>query len=287
MKTNRRNRFLPLIAMVLMIGASEARAQPDLVITQVLGPTDAATSESFVATVTIANQGADDADLFNSVTFAVYLSPDTASTIGPDDACVGYAFVDSGLLTAGGSATTDITLFADASVPTGAYYLAAKADSDCAGYSNYTESDETNNVLVGDPITLSPSTLQYDLTVDLGEVEGGAKRVAPGTYTRLDTYLTNLGPDTAPGRTPSRAAYYVRWYLSTDPVIDTGDIQIGSFSGSSLDAGETFRFWADVLVPLDIEKGFYYWGAIVDPTEILNETDETNNAAAGDRVNVR
>lgn len=287
MTTSRRVCLLPFLAMFLVVGISAANAQPDLVITQITGPTDAATSESFLATVTIANQGTSDADLFNTVSFAVYLSPDTSTTIDPDDVCVGWNFVDSALLPAGGSTTEDVILFADATVPTGGYYLVAQADMDCSGYSKYTESDETNNVLVGDAITLSPSTLQYDLTIDLGEVEGGAKRVRPGTYVRLDTYLTNLGPDTAPGRTPSKSAYLVAWYLSTDAVIDTDDIRIGSYSGNSLDAGETFRFWADVLVPLDIERGSYYWGAIVDYTEILNETDEGNNAAAGDPVNVR
>lgn len=276
-----------MAAIWMAAALSQAHAQPDLVITQLTGPTDAATSEEFVASVTMANQGTEDADLFNSVSFAVYLSQDAAASVDPNDVCVGWSFIDSSLLTAGGSATSNVTLFADATVPTGVYYLIAKADQDCQGYSKYTETDETNNVLVGDQITLSASTLQYDLTIALGGVEGGANRVAPGTYTRLDTYLTNLGPDTAPGRTPSKSAYLVAWYLSTDPVIDTSDIRIGSFSGNSLAPGETLRFWADVLVPLDIEKGFYYWGAIVDYTGILSETDETNNAATGDKVNVR
>lgn len=287
MTTKQRAQLISMFATLMVVGVSAANAQPDLIITELTGPTDAATSESFVATVTMANQGTSDADLFNTVSFAVYLSPDDVATIDADDVCVGWSFVDSSLLPAGGSATSDITLFADATVPTGVYYLAAKADSDCSGYSKYTESDETNNVLVGNQITLSPSTLQYDLTIALGEVEGGAKHLRPGTYTRLDTFLTNLGPDTAPGRTGSKSAYLVSWYLSSDTVIDTGDIQIGSYSGNSLEAGETFRFWADVLVPLDIENGFYYWGAIVDYTEILNETDESNNAATGDTVNIR
>lgn len=287
MKKERRVQLVSILAMFLLTGISAANAQPDLVITEVTGPTDAATSEAFVATVTMANQGTSDADLFNTVSFAVYLSPDDTAAIDTNDICVGWNFVNSALLPAGGSATTDIVLFADATVPTGMYYLVAKADSDCSGYSKYTESDETNNVLVGNQITLSPSTLQYDLTITLGEAEGGVKHVRPGTYLRLDTYLTNLGPDTAPGRTGSKGAYYVAWYLSSDTVIDTSDIQIGSYSGNSLEAGETFRFWADVLVPLGIENGFYYWGAIVDYTEILNETDETNNSATGEAVNIR
>jgi len=275
------------LAILLITGVSTATAEPDLVITAVTGPTAAATSESFVATVTIANQGTSDADLFSYVNFAVYLSLDADPTPGAGDACVGYASVDSALLTAGGSATEDVILFADATVPLGNYYLVAKADSNCQGYSGYSESDETNNGLVGDQMALNASTLQYDLTIDLGGAEGDPHHVSPGTYLRLDTFLTNLGPDTAPGRTPSKSAYLVAWYLSTDQVIDTSDVQIGSYSGNSLEAGETLRFWADVLVPLGLEGGKYYWGAIVDYTEILNETDEGNNATTGDNIVIR
>jgi hypothetical protein len=278
------------IAMILMMaGVPMANAAPDLVITQVTGPADAVTSESFTATVTMANQGTSDANTFAYVNYAVYLSTDSNATIDANDVCVGYASMDSALLTAGSSATGNVTLFADATVPNGMYYLVANADSNCDGYSNYAESDETNNVLVGSPISLNPSTAQVDLTIALGGVEyvGGGKRVPPGTYLRLDTYLTNLGSDASPGRTPSKPAYLVSWYLSPDTTITTDDIQIGSYSGNSLAAGETFRFWADVLVPLVIQRGFYYWGAIVDYTEILNETDETNNATTGNLVNIR
>jgi len=275
------------VAVLMVAGISAAHAQPDLVITQLTGPANAATSEAFVATVTIANQGSSDADLFNSVSYAVYLSPDQSATIDANDTCVGWSFVDSALLTAGSSTTADIALFADASVPTGNYYLVAVADMDCQGYSKYAESNENNNVLVGDPITLSSSTLQYDLTIVLDGVEGGLKKMSPGDYGRLDTYLTNLGPDTAPGRTGSKSAYLVAWYLSTDTTIDTSDIRIGSYSGNSLDADETFRFWADFMIPVGTPNGFYYFGAIVDYTEILNETDETNNVALGDLINIR
>ena len=139
------------------------------------------------------------------------------------------------------------------------------------------------------------SAEDFDLTIALGGVEaqGSGKHVKPGTYLRLDTYLTNNGPDPAPGRITvtgevlPECPYLVGWYLSTDTIITTDDTQIGGYCPNGLEAGQTLRFWADVYVPVNIEGGFYYWGAIADYNESLVETDETNNAATGEQVNIR
>ena len=139
------------------------------------------------------------------------------------------------------------------------------------------------------------SAEDFDLTIALGGVEapGSGHFVRPGTNVRLDTYLTNNGPDPAPGRITvtgevlPECPYLVGWYLSTDTTITTADTQIGGYCPNGLEAGQTFRFWADVYVPVNIEGGFYYWGAIADYNESLVETDETNNAATGEQVNIR
>ena len=138
------------------------------------------------------------------------------------------------------------------------------------------------------------SAADFDLTIALGGVEaqGNGKHVKAGDYLRLDTYLTNNGPDPAPGRilvtgeVLPDCPYLVGWYLSTDTIINTDDIQIGGYCPNGLEAGQTLRFWADVYVPVNIEGGFYYWGAIADYNESLVETDETNNAATGAWVNI-
>jgi hypothetical protein len=51
--------------------------------------------------------------------------------------------------------------------------------------------------------------------------------------------------------------------------------------------GATYRFYADIIIPSAISTGFYYWGAIADDADTVIETDETNNAFAGNRVRVR
>ncbi|MBL6445413.1 hypothetical protein JMN32_03790 [Fulvivirga sp. 29W222] len=161
-----------------------------------------------------------------------------------------------------------------------------------------TACEDTNNNLINDPMAqrspnpkiesqeLMTEGAQYDLTIELGDVEhvNGGKSVSAGSQLRLDTYLTNLGPDPSPGRTPTSTAYLVGWYLSSDTIITTDDIRIGSFSGNSLNPDETVRFWADVQIPSDIQGGWYYWGAIVDYSDLLIETNEFNNTALGNQV---
>lgn len=141
----------------------------------------------------------------------------------------------------------------------------------------------------------SAQASEFDLAIALGGVESvnGGKHVRPGEYLRLDTYLTNNGPDPAPGRITVTGEvlpdcpYLVGWYLSTDNVITNDDIQIGGFCPNGLEAGQTLRFWADVYVPANIQGGTYYWGAIADYNNAVVETDETNNAALGAPVVIR
>ena len=69
--------------------------------------------------------------------------------------------------------------------------------------------------------------------------------------------------------------------------ITTDDIKVGGVCHASLAGNSTLRFYMDVIVPAEIPRGFYYWGGITDPTEILVEEDEANNVITGNKVNVR
>lgn len=141
----------------------------------------------------------------------------------------------------------------------------------------------------------SANAADFDFTISLGGVESanGGRHARPGEYLRLDTYLTNNGPDPAPGRVSvtgevlPECPYLVGWYLSEDNVITTDDIQIGGFCPNGLEAGQTLRFWADVYIPANIQGGMYYWGAIADYNNTVVETDENNNAALGASVVIR
>lgn len=135
----------------------------------------------------------------------------------------------------------------------------------------------------------------FDLTIAIDgyESSSGGRHVSPGDYLRIDTYLTNNGPDASIGRITvsgevlPECPYLVGWYLSTDDIITTDDIMIGGYCPNGLEAGQTYRFWKDVYIPTNIEGGTYYWGAIADYNQTVVETDEYNNTATGENVTVR
>lgn len=277
------NRYAIVISLfcLMIYGISTASAQPDLVITSF----SASTSEielgtPFTASVTMSNQGTSDVEVppnGASVYYSIYISSD--DTFDASDVCAGYGGIFYQLLTAGSTVTSgqaNMQVNPEDAMP-GTYFLIARADAICEFGNNIVESDETNNDLTGGLITMLPSTAVVDLTIsDLI----GPNRVVLNDWLRLDTFITNLGPDTAPGRTSSSCGHLTGFYLSADANITTSDTLIGSICLNSIAGGETYRFWMDVHVPIDIPVGKYYWGAIADYSEVLDETDETNNAFA-------
>lgn len=267
----------------MLSGAATASAAPDLVVTSLSGPASVELGEPFMANVTLANQGVDDVNSVAIVRYSVFVSTDT--TLDSGDVCAGYGGVDRSTLTAGSSYATSATLQLNASnVPADTYYLIAAVDDLCGGYGQVVESDESNNDLTGATIDVLASTAQIDLTID--DVVGPVKAFR-GEYLRIDVYLTNQGPDAAPGLSATACGYYSGVYLSTDTTITTADTLIGRGCHAALAGGATNRFWRDVTIPADMPRGFYYWGAIADDTEILGETDETNNAFGSPaRVNI-
>ena len=96
---------------------------------------------------------------------------------------------------------------------------------------------------------------------------------APATMTRGNpqTFQFTVGNRGTTNRTAT-----VRFYLSNDFNITTGDIQIGSI-GVFINAGVTRTVNGTVSIPLTVAPGFYRLGYIIDPTNAVGETDEGNN----------
>ena len=70
-----------------------------------------------------------------------------------------------------------------------------------------------------------------------------------------------------------------RWglYLSTDTTITTSDIQLDTWSQSSISSGSTRSSTKSVTIPSSITGGYYYIGMIVDINGQVSESDENNN----------
>lgn len=71
----------------------------------------------------------------------------------------------------------------------------------------------------------------------------------------------------------------VKFYLSTDRNITTGDFYVGQV-GLAMNAAYTGALNASITVPASVPAGNYFFGYIVDPENYIGEVDEANNAAA-------
>jgi hypothetical protein len=71
----------------------------------------------------------------------------------------------------------------------------------------------------------------------------------------------------------------VNFYLSTDRIIGTQDIYLGSAT-FSLSPGAESTFSATLGIPTTVPAGTYYFGYFIDPVNAIPEVDEFNNTIA-------
>ena len=110
--------------------------------------------------------------------------------------------------------------------------------------------------------------------VDLAQtgVPGGSLRLASWTIRNRGN-----GPTAATGGTFANG-----YYLSPDPVITSEDrllTGLADTNSADLAPGQTYTFPGDrqILIPKDIKPGTYYFGILVDRTNHVAESDESNN----------
>jgi subtilase family serine protease len=233
---------------------------PDLSMANVSAPTSA----SVGGTVTIRNTAAA-ASGGNPGNFSVgiYLSVDDVITTY--DMMIGSRLVTG--LTAGSSDTADTAIVLPGSIAPGTYYIGAIAD-----YRNdVKESDETNNALTGNRITI----FGPDLTISA--VSGPSSAVTGGSITISTTLAAS-----ASGGSAGESEIHI--YLSADSTVTSSDIYLGSRTVSSLAPGTTNTGSVTALVPQYVTPGTYYIGAIADSGDTVKEPDETNNSSAGNQI---
>ncbi len=107
-----------------------------------------------------------------------------------------------------------------------------------------------------------------DLTVDY--LSASWTSADAGDSKSISTRIKNEG-DSSSGS--------FRWglYLSTDTTITTSDIQLDTWSQSSISSGSSRSSTKSVTIPSSITGGYYYVGMIVDINGQVSESDESNN----------
>jgi subtilisin family serine protease/subtilase family serine protease len=227
----------------------------DLIATAVAGPATAFTGDVATVSVTVRNLGTTAAPASTLYLF-VASNPAVSGTY----VLIGQPSV--GALAGGAQQIVSGSYPIPVTLPPGTYTIVAQAD----GPNSIIETNEANNTGVGNLMTTS--TRNVDLTLTSVTSPTTAKN---GASISLSANVKNLGTASAPAST-------IRWYLSTDSTITTADIPLASVSTAALNAGSSRSVSVTTTVPVDVAAGSYRIGAIVDPDNLVAETNETNNA---------
>jgi len=108
----------------------------------------------------------------------------------------------------------------------------------------------------------------------------GPTTAAPNSPISINNTVGNQGTGS------TEVGFSVGLYLSTDPIITTSDTFLGSRSVGTLGPGATDQANTQVTIPANVSSGTYYIGAIADYTNTVSETDESNNALAGNGITI-
>ena len=236
---------------------------PDLVVTQVNGPTmDPIAEEDFWISIHVENQGD---SLALSPTARFYRSTDT--TISSSDTEIGNVQLlhmepsrafDSG----------SIKTLAVAPSTAGTYYYGACIDP-LTG-----ESDTTNNCSSAEAVTVH-SASGSDLAIERFWISA-----IEVYFPAIPMYATVRNQGTGPA-----ASTPVSFYLSTDATISTTDTRIDGQYVKRLAPSETSGYGSvQVTTTAEPIPGTYYYGACVEP--VSGETDTTNNCSTAVAVTV-
>jgi hypothetical protein len=90
-----------------------------------------------------------------------------------------------------------------------------------------------------------------------------------GDQVYMEYTVSNLGS--------YQETYNIGFYLSTDELISTSDVLIGTVTGAALSAGATGLSNRYLTIPHSVKPGKYYLGFIVDYDNVIPESNETNN----------
>jgi len=130
--------------------------------------------------------------------------------------------------------------------------------------------NSSNNITSFSQILIGYNVAPIDLKITSPTAITTAKQ---GENISLSCTIENTG-------TLSATSSNVGYYLSKDNILDGSDLLLGSSSGSSLSGPGTSLKSQNVIIPASTTTGNYYLIFVADYTQLVNESNETNNTAA-------
>lgn len=235
----------------------------DLTLTAVSGPATAKDGQSVSLSATVKNVGSVTAP---ASTVRWYLSTDNVITTADTP----LASLATASLNSGSSKKIGTTATVPAGVPAGTYFIGAIADPD----NLLAETDDTNNARAGGTVVVS-----YSVDLVMTAVAGPSSGATGQNVTFTGT-LKNQGLAATSG------SVTVGFYVSTDATVTSGDNLIATASVASVAAGQSIPLSVTAALRTSLPAGSYTIGAIADHTGLIPESNEANNATAGNTIAV-
>jgi hypothetical protein len=240
----------------LLAAAAPALTGPDLTLTALSGPVQAAPGQTFLVSNTVKNVGDTAAGPFR---VGLYLSDDPTT---PNGAPIGFRRV-VGLAPTGSSVSSTAVTIPNSATDGPTFLVGVVDDLD-----SVIEGDETNNVRHV-PLTI----VQPDLVVSAVS--------APATGTIGGTLPVSTTIHNARSGMVS-ATFTVGIYLATNVSANStfdpaAARRVGSRTISGLGGNGTVGLTTPVTIPSDLVPGSYFLGAFVDEDGVVPELTATNN----------
>ena len=224
-----------------------------------LGSSTVAPGDSWTCCFSIRNNGPGDAAEF----YVDFYASDN-NVVSTRDHFLGRALVSG--IEAGHRADAELNLASFPDLPSGDYYVGALIDPTAA----VAETREINNVAVNNADGLL-RVARPDLYHRSGSSTLSSTLVAPGQWWSGSFAIDNAGQVDAGG-------FYVDFYASANQTISTSDHFLGREWVAGIRAGDRGEVELNLeQFPANVPPGQYYVGIIIDPTDVVAESNEQTN----------
>jgi len=228
--------------------------RPKLTVTTLTVPARGAIGQTMSVPNTVRNTGQGPAGPF---VVQFHLSADPVLDAG--DVVLGQRTINS--LAAGGSSAATMSLRLPDTTVAGRYYVVTVADA----FNQQEEAQGSNKIAVAGPLDVIPYRPELTLTALTVPAYG----VVNQTMTLTNAIRNN-------GLAPA-GAFAVRFYLSSDSLLDGGDRALGDRAVGGLAPGVQSAASTTLLIPTGTVVGRYQVIAVVDVGSKQTELDEANN----------